>query len=166
MPFSGFKFDNQLFMAISGVIEDPRRFSKAEKEALKAAAIEFAKEKGLSQDNFDWLFHSRTGEQRELTSGAWKAIASNALPHRSARSVWACGTRILHPSHYKVSLFSPSIPAISQDFCSEDKRLSRWQDSAWQMALPIILTPGESRPSFSGAEKVHRALPHFRKTCI
>ena len=79
------------------------RFSKAEKEALKAAAIEFAREKGLGEDNFDWLFSSRTGEQRELTAGAWKAIANNGLPHRSVRSVWACGTRILHPSHYKVT---------------------------------------------------------------
>ena len=70
---------------------------------MKAAAAEFAEEKGLSEDNFDWLFHSRTGEQRELTSGAWKAIANNALPHRSVRAVWACGTRILHPSHSKVS---------------------------------------------------------------
>ncbi len=81
----------------------PCRFSKAEKETLKAAAAEYAKEKGLSEDNFDWLFNTRTTEQRELTSGAWKAIANNALPQRSVRSVWACGTRILHPNHYKVS---------------------------------------------------------------
>ena len=74
--------------------------------------MEFAKERGLDEDNFDWLFRTKTGEQRALTAGAWKAIASNGLPHRSIRAVWACGTRFLHPSHYKVSFSASNIKAF------------------------------------------------------
>ncbi|KAL4432464.1 hypothetical protein ABPG77_001763 [Micractinium sp. CCAP 211/92] len=72
-------------------------YSKAEKETLRQAVINFAAKNGLPTDSFDWLFgSSRSG----ATKGAWKKIAA-ALPHRTFKSVWAAGTRMLHEGNYQ-----------------------------------------------------------------
>ena len=75
------------------------RLSSAEKEALVSAAKGFARSRGLSTDDLSWLFGTRTGASRDLSRGAWSAVAA-ALPARTAKSVYAAGTRLLHPGNY------------------------------------------------------------------
>ena len=76
------------------------RLSSAEKEALVAAAKGFARSKGLSTEDMSWLFETRTGASKNLSRGAWNAVAA-ALPERTAKSVYAAGTRLLHPGNYR-----------------------------------------------------------------
>lgn len=92
------------------------RFSEAEKTALRDGVAAYAREKGLSETDLSWLFKTSTGAQRELTRGAWKAIASECLPHRSIRAVHACGTRMLDPCNYKVLPTSSSYKKASIPF--------------------------------------------------
>ncbi|KAL4437042.1 hypothetical protein ABPG75_004181 [Micractinium tetrahymenae] len=72
-------------------------FSKAEKEALRQAVLDYAAKHGQSTDSFEWLFgSSRSG----ATKGAWKKIAA-ALPNRTFKAVWAAGTRMFHEGNYQ-----------------------------------------------------------------
>lgn len=87
----------------------PCRFSKAERDTLKQAAVNYAQERGLSDTDFGWLYETRRGPQRKLTIGAWKVIAES-LPNRSIAAVWRTGTRILHPDNRKVR--TPYLPAF------------------------------------------------------
>ena len=78
------------------------RFSAEEKATLIAAVHSFAAAKGLpTGGDWAWLFSTRAkGPDRASTAGAWKVIAA-ALPHRSAKSVCAAGTRLLHPGNFQ-----------------------------------------------------------------
>ena len=64
---------------------------------------EYAEAHQLSQTDLDWLYCTRksSAEARKRTEGAWISIAA-ALPHRKAKAVWSCGTRMLHLGNYKV----------------------------------------------------------------
>ena len=75
------------------------RFSAQEKALVRAVAEAYADAKGLGRD-LSWLFNTRSGEQREMTRGAWRVIAA-ALPHRKVKAVWAAGTRMLNPGNYQ-----------------------------------------------------------------
>ncbi len=81
----------------------PCRYSAQEKEALRKAVQQYAEVNGFDQENLEWLFATRTTGRRNKLDGPWQVI-SRALPHRTMKSVWACGTRMLHPNNYKVSL--------------------------------------------------------------
>ena len=63
---------------------------------------DYADEHSLSREDLSWLFATRHGEDRTKAAGAWQVVAQQ-LPDRTAKSVWACGTRMLHQYAYKVS---------------------------------------------------------------
>lgn len=100
------------------------RLSSAEKEALVAAAKGFARSKGLSIEDLSWLFETRTGASRGLSRGAWNAIAA-ALPQRTAKSVYAAGTRLLHPGNYKGAWTSEEISRLRE---LVSQRGNRWAE--------------------------------------
>ena len=79
------------------------KFTKQEKDTLKQAALSYAQEHGLATDDFTWLFGTRTAGNRKEVAGAWQAIAQT-LPHRTYKSVYACGTRMLHELNYQVKI--------------------------------------------------------------
>jgi hypothetical protein len=72
------------------------RFSAAERAALRAAVLEFARAKGHSADDFSWLVVGRDQPRPADVRGLWKAVAA-ALPHRPVKAVAAAGVRLLHP---------------------------------------------------------------------
>jgi hypothetical protein len=51
-----------------------------------------------------------TAEERTRRKNAWIVI-SQALPHRTPKSVWAYATRVLHEGNYLVQLH-PEIPCL------------------------------------------------------
>lgn len=67
-------------------------------------AQEYARDKGLSETDMDWLYSYRdsTKEHKRKVRGAWKAVAAS-LPHRTIQSVYCCGSRMLHEGNYLVS---------------------------------------------------------------
>ena len=84
------------------------KFTKQEKDTLKQAALSYAQEHGLATDDFTWLFGTRTAGNRKEVAGAWQAIAQT-LPHRTYKSVYACGTRMLHELNYQVKILCNSL---------------------------------------------------------
>lgn len=83
------------------------KFSKQEKETLKQAAVAYAQEHGLPTDSFEWLFNVKASENKKQAAGCWRTIAQS-LPHRTYKSVYACGTRMLHAMNYQVCLATPA----------------------------------------------------------
>ncbi len=79
------------------------QFTKQEKDTLKQAARLYAQEHSLaeSSDDFSWLFNTRSSGNRKDVAGAWQTIAQS-LPHRTYKSVYACGTRMLNELNYQV----------------------------------------------------------------
>lgn len=98
------------------------RLSSSEREALVAAAKGFARAKGLSMEDLSWLFETRTGASKALSRGAWNAIAA-ALPERTAKSVYAAGTRLLHPGNYK-GVWTPDEVSRMRELVAE--KGNRW----------------------------------------
>ena len=76
------------------------RFSDEEKTTLLAAVAAYAAAKGLDTADPGWLFETRTGAAKDASRGAWQSIAA-ALPRRTAKSVYAAGTRMLHGGNYR-----------------------------------------------------------------
>ena len=79
------------------------KFTKAEKDTLKQAAVDYAQSHGLSTTDFAWLFCTRglNSEYKQQAGGAWRSISAS-LPHRTNKAVYACGTRMLHERNYQV----------------------------------------------------------------
>ena len=78
------------------------KFTKQEKDTLKQAAQTYAQENGLPSDDFSWLLNkARTSGNRKDVNGAWQTIAQS-LPHRTYKSVYACGSRMLSELNYQV----------------------------------------------------------------
>lgn len=77
------------------------RFSNEEKATLRKAVQSYAAQHGFDQENLDWLFSTRSTGQRGKQTGPWQVI-SQALPHRNMKSIYSCGTRMLHVNNYKV----------------------------------------------------------------
>ena len=59
-------------------------------------------EHSLPSEDFGWLFNTRGAGNKREAAGAWQTIAQ-CLPHRTYKSVYACGTRMLHELNYQVS---------------------------------------------------------------
>ena len=82
---------------------------------------DYADEHSLSKEDLSWLFATRHGEDRSKAAGAWQIVAQQ-LPDRTAKSVWACGTRMLHQYAYKVRRCSAArgdqFAWLSLSFCS------------------------------------------------
>ena len=97
------------------------KFSKQEKETLRQSAHSYALEHSLPTADFSCLFNTRTGGHKKAAAGAWQNIAQS-LPHRTYKSVYACGTRMLHELNYQVQPLLPLFPAI--------KHAGAWQHSA------------------------------------
>jgi hypothetical protein len=78
------------------------KFTRQEKDTLKQAALTYAQDNGLASDDFAWLLNkARTSGNRKDVAGAWQTIAQS-LPHRTYKSVYACGTRMLSELNYQV----------------------------------------------------------------
>jgi len=78
------------------------KFTKQEKDTLKQAAQTYAQDNGLPSDDFSWLLNkARTSGNRKDVNGAWQTIAQS-LPHRTYKSVYACGSRMLSELNYQV----------------------------------------------------------------
>lgn len=78
------------------------KFTKQEKDTLKQAAHKYAQDNGLPSDDFAWLLNKpRTSGNRKDVAGAWQTIAQS-LPHRTYKSVYACGSRMLSELNYQV----------------------------------------------------------------
>lgn len=90
----------------------PHRFSEAEKQSLRKAAEDFAKQHDLPTDDWTWLYGTCKGPHAAKSRGAWQAIAA-ALPHRKYKAVYSAGTRMLHEGNYKV----PSVPDKALPAC-------------------------------------------------
>ncbi|KAK9824387.1 hypothetical protein WJX72_009904 [[Myrmecia] bisecta] len=75
------------------------RFSAAEDAQIREAVNTYADAHGHSKDDLSWLYKVR-GKGSQDAYGAWKDIAS-ALPHRTVKSVYAHGTRVLHEGNYQ-----------------------------------------------------------------
>ncbi|KAL0027351.1 hypothetical protein WJX79_003122 [Trebouxia sp. C0005] len=77
------------------------KFTKQEKDTLKQAAHKYAQDNGLPSDDFAWLLNKpRTSGNRKDVAGAWQTIAQS-LPHRTYKSVYACGSRMLSELNYQ-----------------------------------------------------------------
>ncbi len=78
------------------------KFTKQEKDTLKQSAQTYAQDNGLPSDDFTWLLNkARTSGNRKDVNGAWQTIAQS-LPHRTYKSVYACGSRMLSELNYQV----------------------------------------------------------------
>ncbi len=78
------------------------KFTKQEKDTLKQAAQTYVQDNGLPSDDFSWLLNkARTSGNRKDVNGAWQTIAQS-LPHRTYKSVYACGSRMLSELNYQV----------------------------------------------------------------
>ena len=78
------------------------KFTRQEKDTLKQAAHTYAQDNGLPSDDFAWLLNkARTSGNRKDVAGAWQTIAQS-LPHRTYKSVYACGSRMLSELNYQV----------------------------------------------------------------
>jgi hypothetical protein len=74
--------------------------SRDEVAALDAAIGAYARQNGLSETSFEWLFNTRGGVPGDAGNGGrlqrvWYDLAA-ATPHRSPKQVWAHATRRLH----------------------------------------------------------------------
>lgn len=74
------------------------KFSKSEESTLRQAVITYAKDNGLSTDDYSWIIGKKeyNGERGLAIRGIWAHVAKS-LPRRTIKSVAAAGVRIFHP---------------------------------------------------------------------
>lgn len=74
------------------------KFSKEEEEALRQAVINFARENGLSTEDFSWIIGKKeyNNVHGNQIRGIWTKVAQS-LPNRTIKSVAASGVRMFHP---------------------------------------------------------------------
>lgn len=78
-------------------------FSKFEKDTIRAAVRAVAEKHNMNPEDHSWLFAtSKFRTEKKADKGIWMEVAQ-ALPHRTAKSVWRCGVRLLHPGNFQVS---------------------------------------------------------------
>ena len=101
------------------------KFTKAEKDTLKQAAVDYAQLHGLSTTDFAWLFCTRSlnSEYKQQAGGAWRSISAK-LPHRTNKAVYACGTRMLHERNYQVHPLPSSLQVLCNNFHGSLRQLS------------------------------------------
>lgn len=56
---------------------------------------------GGSTEDYGWLLEARRFRGAGPAEGLWQQVAA-ALPHRTAKAVWNCGTRLFHPLNHQV----------------------------------------------------------------
>jgi transposase-like protein len=128
------------------------RFTTAEKQALRAAVLEFAASKGFSTEDFSWLVVPGQGKRQvegKETMGIWKEVAK-ALPNRTIKAVAAAGLRLFHPDAHR-GRWTPE---------EDDRLLDMVQErgNKWSEIAPVLgRTPDACRDRWKevklGAEK-------------